>query len=168
MLDQEAVKIIFIGEVNTGKSSIIKYLTKDQGIHTYPIPGETVAVTSYPYKDFELVDTPGLNDTNTDNVKKTVNALKETMQVVLVLNAAGTVLSKSELSRFKKLRRNKKHVLIVVNKRDKADSIESIERFIRKETEASSPIIIVSTKTGEGMKELEEALINLSKIEEKA
>ena len=75
-----------------------------------------------------------------------------------MLNAAGTVLSKNELKTFKK------HILIAINKSDKADSIEAIERFVRKETEASSPIVIISTKSGEGMNELKEELVKLLKM----
>lgn len=164
MKAKEKVEIAVIGEVNVGKSSIIKYLTNDERIHVYPIPGETVAIGKYNYKDCLLIDTPGLNDTEKMNVKKTMNELKRVNYILFVLNASGTVLSKSEKNIFEKLKKRKKHILIVVNKKDKADSIESINRFVRKETKDSSPIVIASTKTGEGMAQLEEAIVLLSNI----
>lgn len=159
---EKRTEVAVVGEVNAGKSSLIKYLTGNEEIKVNPLPGETVISEGYSFNTITLIDTPGLNDINKKISKKVSKGLKDFDNVVYLLNAAGTVLSKSELDLFNRLKRYKINVLIVINKVDKADSIESIIRYVRKETEHSSSIFAVSTKTGEGMEQLKKALLAMA------
>jgi len=153
-------KIAIVGEVNTGKSSFIKHLTNNSNIMIGPLPGETVKSASYTYKDFVIIDTPGLNDVDKENSKKVNKELKTYDNVILFLNAAGTVLSKNELDLYNKLIKSKTNVLIVINKIDKATSIDSVIRFVRQNTGDKAQVIAISTKTGENIDQLEEAMLN--------
>ena len=157
-------KVAIVGEVNAGKSSLIKYLTEDSSINVNPLPGETVTSKEYSYNDIILIDTPGLNDVNKSITRKTMRELKKFDHVVMLLNAAGNVLSKDEMALYRRLKRYKINVLIVINKIDKADSIESILRFVRRQTEHGNKIIAISTKTGEGIEQLKQALLDLKKV----
>ncbi len=154
-------EVAIVGEVNTGKSTLIKRLTGNQEIKVSPIPGETVTSKYYSYKDLVLVDTPGLNDINKNITKKITKELKNYKNVVLFLNAAGTVLSKNELDLYHKLKKYKVNILIVINKVDKADSIDSVIRYVKQKTENDVQIIAISAKTGENIEQLEKALQNI-------
>ena len=161
MVLEAKTEIAIVGEVNTGKSSLIKRLTGNAEIKVGPLPGETVTPKSYLYKDIVLVDTPGLNDININITKKINKELKNFKNVVLLLNAAGTVLSKNELDLYKKLKKYKMNMLIVINKIDKADSKDSIIRYVKQKTENEVQIIAVSVKTGENIEQLEKALLKM-------
>src|SRR5699024_6754861 len=125
-----------------------------------PLPGETVKSASYTYKDFVIIDTPGLNDVDKENSKKDSKELEKDDNVILFLNAAGTVLSKNELDLYNKLIKSKTNVLIDINKIDKATSIDSVIRFVRQNTEDKAQDIAIPTKTGENIDQLEEAMLN--------
>lgn len=107
------------------------------------------------------MDTPGLNNINKIITKKVNKELKIYDNVVLILNAVGTVLSKNKLNLYKKLKRYKTNILIVINKIDKADSIDSIIRCVRKKTEDDVEIIAISTKTGENIEQIKEVLLKI-------
>lgn len=154
-------KVAIVGEVNAGKSSLIKHLTGNPEIKVNPLPGETVISKSYAYKDIILVDTPGLNDINKNITKKVNKELKAFDNVVFLLNAAGTVLSKNEMDLYKRLIRYKTDIVIVINKIDKAKPIDSVIRYVRKETEHKGRIIAISTKAGENIEELKEVLLKM-------
>lgn len=161
MVFEEKTQVAIVGEINTGKSSLIKRLTGNSEIKISALPDETVASKLYLYKDIILVDTPGLNDINKNITKKVNKELKIYDNVVLILNAVGTVLSKNELNLYKKLKRYKTNILIVINKIDKADSIDSIIRYVRKKTEDDVEIIAISTKTGENIEQIKEVLLKI-------
>ena len=158
MVFEEKAKVAIVGEINTGKSSLIKRLTNNSEIDISALPGETVVSKLYSYKNIVLIDTPGLNDINKEINKKINKELKIFENVVFLLNAAGTVLSKNELKLYKKLKKYKANILIVINKIDKAKSIDSLIRYIKKKTKDEVQIIAVSTKTGENIEQLEEEL----------
>src|SRR5690625_194642 len=116
-----------------------------------PLPGETVKSASYTYKDFVIIDTPGLNDVDKENSKKVNKELKTYDNVILFLNAAGTVLSKNELDLYNKLIKSKTNVLIVINKIDKETSIDYVIHFVRKNTGDKAQDIKISTKTSKNI-----------------
>ena len=101
-LDQELL-ISLIGEVNAGKSSTVNKIIGEDIASTNPMPGETVSVDPYNIRGLEnikFMDTPGLNDPNDENPKKTLEFVQKSDVVLFFLNAAGTVFSESEKEKF--------------------------------------------------------------------
>ncbi len=163
MLDQELL-ISLIGEVNAGKSSTINKIIGKDIASTNPMPGETVSVDPYNLEGLEnikFMDTPGLNDPNDENPKKTLAFVQQSDVVLFFLNAAGTVFSESEKARFAEIEKHNKDILIVLNKIDAAEDIPSIINFVKTHTGSKYKVIPLSSKTGENLETLKKEILFL-------
>ncbi|MGO1060795.1 GTPase [Planococcus sp. FY231025] len=163
MLDQELL-ISLIGEVNAGKSSTINKIIGKDIASTNPMPGETVSVDPYNLQGLEnikFMDTPGLNDPNDENPKKTLEFVQNSDVVLFFLNAAGTVFSESEKEKFTSIEKQNKDILIVLNKIDAAEDIPSIIQFVKNHTGNKYKVIPISSKTGENLENLKKEILFL-------
>ncbi|MFD1861678.1 GTPase [Planococcus chinensis] len=163
MLDQELL-ISLIGEVNAGKSSTINKIIGKDIASTNPMPGETVSVDPYNLQGLEnikFMDTPGLNDPNDENPKKTLEFVQNSDVVLFFLNAAGTVFSESEKEKFTSIEKQNKDILIVLNKIDAAEGIPSIIQFVKNHTGNKYKVIPISSKTGENLENLKKEILFL-------
>lgn len=165
-LEQDLL-ISLIGEVNAGKSSTVNRIIGEDIASTNPMPGETVSVDPYNMRGLEnikFMDTPGLNDPNDENPKKTLKFVQKSDVVLFFLNAAGTVFSDSEKEKFTEIEKNNKDILIVLNKIDAAENIPSLIQFVKSHTNNKYKVIPISSKTGENLEELKrEILVILEK-----
>ncbi|WP_422124179.1 YcjF family protein [Planococcus sp. X10-3] len=165
-LEQDLL-ISLIGEVNAGKSSTVNKIIGEDIASTNPMPGETVSVDPYNMHGLEnikFMDTPGLNDPNDENPKKTLEFVQKSDVVLFFLNAAGTVFSDSEKEKFTAIEKNNKDILIVLNKIDAAENIPSLIQFVRSHTNNKYKVIPISSKTGENLEDLKrEILVILEK-----
>lgn len=165
-LEQDLL-ISLIGEVNAGKSSTVNKLIGEDIASTNPMPGETVSVDPYNMRGLERIkymDTPGLNDPNDENPKKTLDFVQKSDVVLFFLNAAGTVFSDSEREKFTAIEKNNKDILIVLNKIDAAENIPSLIQFVKNHTNNKYKVIPISSKTGENLEDLKrEILVILEK-----
>lgn len=156
-----------IGEVNAGKSSTVNKIIGEDIASTNPMPGETVSVDPYNMRGLEnikFMDTPGLNDPNDENPRKTLEFVQKSDVVLFFLNAAGTVFSDSEKEKFMEIEKNNKDILIVLNKIDAAENIPSLIQFVRSHTNNKYKVVPISSKTGENLEELKrEILVILEK-----
>ncbi|MFD1030001.1 GTPase [Metaplanococcus flavidus] len=166
MLEQDLL-ISLIGEVNAGKSSTVNKIIGEDIASTNPMPGETVSVDPYNMHGLEnikFMDTPGLNDPNDENPKKTLEFVQKSDVVLFFLNAAGTVFSDSEKEKFTAIEKNNKDILIVLNKIDAAENIPSLIQFVKNHTNNKYKVIPISSKTGENLEDLKrEILVILEK-----
>ncbi|WP_235318387.1 GTPase [Planococcus sp. CAU13] len=166
MLEKELL-ISLIGEVNAGKSSTVNRIIGEDIASTNPMPGETVSVDPYNMRGLEnikFMDTPGLNDPNDENPKKTLEFVQKSDVVLFFLNAAGTVFSDSEKEKFTAIEKNNKDILIVLNKIDAAENIPSLIQFVKSHTNNKYKVIPISSKTGENLEDLKrEILVILEK-----
>lgn len=166
MLEKELL-ISLIGEVNAGKSSTVNKIIGEDIASTNPMPGETVSVDPYNLHGLEnikFMDTPGLNDPNDENPKKTLEFVQKSDVVLFFLNAAGTVFSDSEKEKFSAIEKNNKDILIVLNKIDAAENIPSLIQFIKDHTGNKYKVVPISSKTGENLEDLKrEILVILEK-----
>lgn len=166
LLEQDLL-ISLIGEVNAGKSSTVNKIIGEDIASTNPMPGETVSVDPYNIRGLEnikFMDTPGLNDPNDENPKKTLEFVQKSDVVLFFLNAAGTVFSESEKEKFTEIEKNNKDILIVLNKIDAAENIPSIVQFVKNHTNHQYKVIPISSKTGENLEDLKrEILVMLEK-----
>lgn len=162
-LDQELL-ISLIGEVNAGKSSTVNKIIGEDIASTNPMPGETVSVDPYNIRGLEnikFMDTPGLNDPNDENPKKTLEFVQKSDVVLFFLNAAGTVFSESEKEKFHEIEKHNKDILIVLNKIDAAENIPSIVQFVQEHTGHKYKVIPISSKTEENLETLKKEILFL-------
>ncbi|WP_142826871.1 YcjF family protein [Planococcus soli] len=162
-LDQELL-ISLIGEVNAGKSSTVNKIIGEDIASTNPMPGETVSVDPYNIRGLEnikFMDTPGLNDPNDENPKKTLEFVQKSDVVLFFLNAAGTVFSESEKEKFNEIEKHNKDILIVLNKIDAAENIPSIIKFVQDHTGHKYKVIPISSKTEENLETLKKEILFL-------
>lgn len=160
-LEQDLL-IGLVGEVNTGKSSTINQILEKEVANTNPKPGETVSVDPYNMEGLEkikLMDTPGLNDPNDKNPKKTLEFIKNADVILFFTNAAGTVFSDSEKEKFHEIEKYNKDIMIVLNKIDAAEDIQSLVRFIAAHAGRQYHIIPISSRTGENIDQLKERIL---------
>lgn len=162
-LDQELL-ISLIGEVNAGKSSTVNKIIGEDIASTNPMPGETVSVDPYNIRGLEnikFMDTPGLNDPNDENPKKTLEFVQKSDVVLFFLNAAGTVFSESEKEKFNEIEKHNKDILIVLNKIDAAENIPSIIKFVQDHTGHKYKVVPISSKTEENLEILKKEILFL-------
>lgn len=166
-LDQE-ILIALIGDVNAGKSSTINRIVGEEVAGVGAEPGETTEIKPHKYKDnIYFIDTPGLNDVNTENSEVTLGYYKKADIVLFFLNAAGTVFSEVEKKSFEKIRSVNENILIVLNKIDAADQIDRLVTRIQDETGGSFEVIPISSKTGENIDKLRNSILELLKKKSK-
>jgi len=164
-LDQELL-IALVGEVNAGKSSTINRIIGKEVASINPQPGETVSVDPYNLEGLEKIkfmDTPGLNDPNDENPKKTIAFMEQADIILFFTNAAGTVFSESERARFQEIEKHNKHIVIVLNKIDAADGIDSLVAFIKGQTGGQYEVVPISSRTGENIDQLKSSILYMLK-----
>src|SRR5699024_153581 len=160
--------ISLVGDVNAGKSSTINALLEEELVTVGARPGETVEVKEIRHKDnIVFVDTPGLDDVVTENSAKTLAYYKKSDVILFFLNAAGTVLSENELKTLNSIEKNNQDILIVLNKIDAADDIPFLVDYIKKQTNSRYPVIPISSRTGENLTKLQDALLEILKEKSK-
>lgn len=166
-LDKEII-FAMIGDVNTGKSSTINQLIGDEVANVGSTPGETVIIDKYKYKDkIIFADTPGLDDINNKNSEETLKFYKEADIILFFLNAAGTVFSEGERKSFEKIRKVNKNIIFVMNKIDAAEDIPKLVKYVQDNTNYDFKITPISSKTGENIDMLRNAILDILKKEKK-
>ncbi|GEK34215.1 hypothetical protein KSI01_17480 [Kurthia sibirica] len=166
-LEQE-ILIAMIGDVNAGKSSTINRLMDGEVAKVGAKPGETTAIEKYSLHDkITFVDTPGLDDIKSENSQQTLAYFKEADIILFFLNAAGSVLSETELKTLKTLHEVNSNILIVLNKIDAADDIPTLVKYVQDHTMYNYPVIPISSRTGENMAMLQEKILAILETEKK-
>jgi len=121
-------RIAVIGRPNVGKSSFINILTGDTRNIVTPVPGTTRDSIYTPFKgfghEFMLVDTAGLRKKGKiyENIEfystlRTIRAI-ENSDVCLVMIDASQGIEKQDVSIFHLAEKNRKGIVVVVNKWD--------------------------------------------------
>ena len=152
-------KIAVVGRPNVGKSSLINALLgEDRNIVT-PIAGTTRDTIYTPYNafgfQFLLVDTAGLRKKGkvSENIEfysvmRAIRAIEESDVCLLLIDAVDGIESQ-DLNILRLIERNKKGVVILVNKWDLVEkennTIRDVESFIRSRTAPFTDIPIVFT-----------------------
>ena len=163
---EKELLIALVGEVNAGKSSTINRIIGKEVASTNPQPGETVSVDPYNMEGLEKIkfmDTPGLNDPNDENPRKTIEFIDKADIVLFFTNAAGTVFSDSEREKFLSIEKHNKNILLVLNKIDAAEGIESLVDFIKEQTGGKYEVLPISSRTGENMDKLKASILSILK-----
>lgn len=152
------------GKRNSGKSSLINALTRQETALVSDTPGTT---TDPVYKTMEIhgigpcvfIDTAGFDDEG-DLGEMRVNRTKSTTEktdIALIIFSGDDITE--ELSWFKKFKSQQTPVLCIINK---ADILQNIDELTKKIEEASGePPLIVSAKEKKGIPDIYNALIRL-------
>lgn len=157
--DSEIPKIAIVGQPNVGKSSFLNTLLGLERTIVTPIAGTTRDTIYTRYKgfgfDFFLIDTAGLRrkarvkeDIEFYSVMRTIRAIEES-DVCIVMIDASQGITAQDVNIFSLAERNKKGIVLLVNKWDLVDqekkNTKKVEEEIREELAPFSDVPIIFT-----------------------
>jgi len=176
VIDEKIPKIAVVGRPNVGKSSIINTLVGEDRHIVTEVAGTTRDAVAQKYNkfghNFILVDTAGLRkktkvdgDVEFYSVMRSVRSIEDSDVCILVLDATRGVEGQ-DVSIFHLIHRNKKGIVVVVNKWDLIEkdnhTMQNFERDILEKFApiVDIPIVFTSALTKQRiLKILEEAMM---------
>ncbi|MCG3087509.1 YcjF family protein [Sporosarcina cyprini] len=165
---EREVLIALIGDVNAGKSSTINRLMGAEVAQVGAKPGETQEIKKFVFREkIIFVDTPGLDDIYSEHSAETMKFYKEADVILFFLNAAGTVLSETELASLKKIAKVNKDIILVLNKIDAADDIPTLVNYIKQHTDFDYVVTPISSRTGENIGLLQKEVLDILESKKK-
>jgi len=157
--DLDIPKIAIIGQPNVGKSSLLNTLLGLERTIVTPIAGTTRDTIYTRYKgfgfDFFLIDTAGLRrkarvkeDIEFYSVMRTIRAIEESDVCILMIDAV-IGLTAQDINIYSLAERNKKGIVLLVNKWDLVDTSDKntkkVEEEIREKLAPFNDIPIIFT-----------------------
>lgn len=157
--DSDIPKIAIVGQPNVGKSSFLNTLLGLERTIVTPIAGTTRDTIYTRYKgfgfDFFLIDTAGLRrkarvkeDIEFYSVMRTIRAIEES-DVCIVMIDASQGITAQDVNIFSLAERNKKGIVLLVNKWDLVDqekkNTKKVEEEIREELAPFNDVPIIFT-----------------------
>ncbi|MDO5041149.1 MAG: ribosome biogenesis GTPase Der [Peptoniphilus sp.] len=169
-LEDDSIKVAFIGKPNVGKSSIINNILGESRSIVTNIPGTTRDSIDSKFsrndEDFIFIDTAGLRKKKKINesverysVIRTLTSIERSNVCVLVIDAAEGV-SEQDSKIVGYAHDNKKAIIVAVNKWDLIEkdnsTIKKFEREIRFQLPFINyaPIVFISAKTSQRITQL--------------
>jgi tRNA modification GTPase len=162
-LFREGAKVCICGRPNVGKSSLLNALLGHERVIVTPVPGTTrdVIEESINIEGLPVIlwDTAGIRDTS-DQVEKigvdlSLRHLARADAAIVVLDGSTTL---TEEDRFCLASADHKKSLIVINKNDLH---QELDFDLVKKIGGTKEILLVSAKSGDGLKKLETSLREL-------
>lgn len=165
---REGVPVVIAGNPNTGKSTLLNRLLKEEKAIISDIPGTTRdAIEDTVVIDgirFRFTDTAGLRETNDiiENlgIRKTHEKIGSASVILLVADInEGIIPLNDVLEKVKKqFFVDDKKIVVVVNKTD--NDLHGNRKFISEDLilQPSESLLFISAKTGEGIDELKSVL----------
>jgi tRNA modification GTPase len=168
LLLREGIRVALVGRPNVGKSSLLNALLKQSRAIVTALPGTTRDVIeeaiTYRGVPIRLVDTAGLrapsDEAEASGVERALEELRRADICLWVLDGS-LPLDQEERDYIDRLR--EKDHLVVLNKSDLRQSgcpFAVTEEDIHK-LSPESPVVSLSTKTGEGLDLLKENILSL-------
>ena len=174
---KKGTKISLLGIPNTGKSTLLNQLVKEEKSIVSKIPNTTRdsidAVFKYKNKNYTIIDTAGIRrkskvkeDIEYYSFKRSYNSIEESDIVLLMLDLEKKELSKQDKKIAALIIDKKKPVIMVYNKldllKDKKEIkiIEDRTRFLFPVLNFA-PIIFISALKGKGIERLFECIENV-------
>ena len=143
-------RLIIVGPVNSGKSTLFNRLHGHKLSATSAVPGTTTGVVEHPIGPFLLVDTPGFGEVwGIDRASVAEEAIAHADLALLLLDAVAGV-RQSDLDLYEHLQAQGIPIIVVLNKsdlirRELSHVLENAERLLE-----TRPIPI-SAKNGDGI-----------------
>lgn len=169
----ERVHIALFGRRNAGKSSVINAITGQDLAVVSDVKGTTTdpvfkAMELLPLGPVTVIDTPGLDDVGELGrlrVEKANDVLNKT-DIALVIYDITEGFSSFEAGLLEQIKKKQIPYLIVLNQADRyRGSVQERIQEIAEQT--NSPVLAVSAKTKDGVRELKEKIASLVPDEEK-
>ncbi len=163
---QDGIRIAICGSVNVGKSSIMNCLTRKEKSIVTPVAGTTrdpveehLNISGVPLL---ITDTAGIRETNDlveiIGVEKAREHVRKA-DLILLVKEPGNPLTRKEYLRFVP---SGKKAILVVNKMDLVRETDLEKPLVLdEELKISLPVIKTSALKGEGIKELESAILEV-------
>ncbi len=146
-------RLVIVGPVNSGKSSLFNALEGREISEVSPVPGTTRDTVSESFGPFTLVDTPGLGEASGDARRKiTQQAIDKADGVLLVFDAVAGI-RQSDVELYREIREAGKPVLVLLNKIDLIRERDRNSVVNDAEHKLATNVLAVSAKTGEGIAE---------------
>ncbi len=115
---ETASRLVIVGPVNSGKSTLFNRLHGRKLSATSAVPGTTTGVVEHPLGPFLLVDTPGFGEVwGVDRASVAEKAVAQADLVLLLLDAVAGV-RQSDLDLYQKLLGLRVPVIVALNKTD--------------------------------------------------
>lgn len=158
----EGVKTAIIGKPNAGKSSVLNLISGYERAIVTDIAGTTRDTVEESINlegiTLNLVDTAGIRDTQDVVEKIGINKAKEAAEkadLILVVIDSSEKLDENDTEILNMSRDKKKIILLNKSDLNSVVTAEDIKKF------TSSPVIIFSAKSGEGLNELSDLIVSL-------
>ena len=164
---KEGIKTIIIGKPNAGKSSLLNLILNEERAIVSEYAGTTrdtieefITVRGIPLK---IIDTAGIRETEDKieeiGVNKAIKLTNDADLIIAILDSS-VKLEKEDLEILKLI--ENKNAIIILNKIDLGEQKVDL-KLINK---LNKPIIKLSAKTGEGVEELYNVIVELFNINE--
>ncbi len=129
-LENGHIHIAVFGRVSVGKSALVNALLGEQRFSTSPLHGETRTIQSGQWNEFRdgnvyLIDTPGINEVAGETRERL--AREVAARADLVLFVVDGDLTQAELSALHTLARERRPLILVLNKIDRYSARERDE-----------------------------------------
>jgi tRNA modification GTPase len=165
-LFREGIKVVIAGKPNSGKSSLLNLLLKENRAIVTPFPGTTRDVIEENFVIngalFVLTDTAGIRTTTDyieiEGVKRSHDKIQEADIVLFVIDICTKSLE-DDIKIIEQISFDNKHILIVLNKIDLVDIVDIHQNKLNIRF-PNIPIVLLSALNGMGLQELERALFN--------
>lgn len=165
---KDGVKTAIIGKPNTGKSSLLNLLLKEERAIVSEIEGTTrdtieeyISINGIPLK---IIDTAGIRNTNDKiekiGVEKSIRLIDESDLIIAIFDNSNEL--DNEDKKILELIKNKK-AIVLLNKIDKADKMNDENENI---ANLNKKTIKISTRTKKGLNELYDAITEMFDFKE--
>lgn len=181
--DLEKPNISILGKPNVGKSTLVNFLFGSGKQITENKPGTTRDCIKIPIKkfgyDFNIVDTPGVrrksktksNFLEIIGIIKTLKTVEASDIVILLIDSLDGITDQ-DLNLIGRVIEMGKPAIIALNKIDNLDSYSQdlLNAGVDKKLKFINhiPILRISAKTGQGIKQLLESTMQIQKISKKS
>lgn len=161
-ISNQKLIISLIGSVNAGKSKTINALTGIDYTEVKARAGWTKEVSLYELnKGVFIADTPGLFDIDADVSKKASDFVANSADIILYFLNAGVGITQHEKKAFEEISALGKQTLVVLNKIDSLEQNEVTDVINQIKEELGIFPIPISSKTGEGIQNLNNEIVKI-------